>query len=61
MHIDEPENVSKIEIFDLNGHLIKSIANPTSDISLHDVRAGLYIANIYNSKNTKTIQKIVIY
>lgn len=61
MYIDEPENVSKIEIFDFNGHLIKSIVNPTSDISLLGVRAGLYVAHIYKSKGTKTIQKIVIY
>lgn len=61
MYTEDAENISKIELYDLNGVLIKSITNPSTEISVHDVMAGLYLTYIFNSNGTVSVQKIVIY
>ena len=44
-------NIKKIEIFDLDGKLIKSISTSDKTISVSELNAGEYIINVYSEEN----------
>ena len=44
-------NIKKIEIFDLDGKLIKSISTSEKTISVSELNAGEYIINVYSEEN----------
>lgn len=44
-HLDTP---SKVEIYDLNGSLVQSVHNVTSEVNIDNLPSGIYILNIMN-------------
>jgi len=56
--IDSPRTISHIYLFDLNGVLVKSIADPSKQISLYDLPKGTYLMKI-NAENSCFSTKVI--
>jgi hypothetical protein len=61
LHIEKAENVKKAVVTDLSGVVIKTVENPSSDLFLGGVKAGMYILTLTmkdgSVKSMKTIKK----
>ena len=61
LQISNAKNISKIEVFDLSGRIIKSIKKPANPINLSDLKSGMYIIMINQdnqpTQNFKIIKK----
>jgi hypothetical protein len=54
------ENVSRVDIYDGNGRLVKTISHPESQkefsIPAEDLTAGLYMLNVFTGEEVKTFK-----
>lgn len=61
VYISETKDLKTIKVFDLTGRAVKTIENPTKEISLGSLNSGLYLITMYfkdGSQNTvKAIKK----
>ncbi|MGI9651356.1 fibronectin type III domain-containing protein [Chryseobacterium sp. RLHN22] len=61
VNISDIKEVKTVKVFDLNGRTLKTIENPTKEINLSSLNAGLYLITMYfkdGSQNTvKAIKK----
>ncbi|WP_280702962.1 GEVED domain-containing protein [Chryseobacterium sp. BIGb0186] len=61
VYISETKDLKTVKVFDLTGRAVKTIENPTKEISLGSLNSGLYLITMYfkdGSKNTvKAIKK----
>ena len=58
LKIDSDEKIDKIEIFNIKGENVITIANQVSQISLHHLIPGIYIVKVTSDKGNFTAQKI---
>lgn len=61
VYISETKDLKTVKVFDLTGRAVKTIENPTKEISLGSLNSGLYLITMYfkdGSQNTvKAIKK----
>lgn len=61
VYISETKDLKTVKVFDLTGRAVKTIENPTKEISLDSLNSGLYLITMYfkdGSQNTvKAIKK----
>lgn len=61
VYISETKDLKMVKVFDLTGRAVKTIENPTKEISLGSLNSGLYLITMYfkdGSQNTvKAIKK----
>ncbi|MDR1554260.1 MAG: T9SS type A sorting domain-containing protein [Prevotellaceae bacterium] len=59
---DENENITakRIEIYNMNGRLVKIENSDNNIINVSNLQAGTYIVRIYDGKNIKETKKIIV-
>ena len=59
LHISNAKNVSKIEVFDLSGRLVKGLHKPSNSLDLSDLKSGMYILVAYTENEKPQSFKII--
>ena len=52
LYISDTENVSKLEVYDITGRMIKSVATRYNKVDLSELRTGNYFLKIYYPNKT---------
>jgi hypothetical protein len=55
LYLESNTTIHKVEIFDVNGRLVKEIKN-SNQIGLHQLKSNLYFAKVYNKSNYQIIK-----
>ena len=50
LYIQGLDNIETIQVFDMNGRLIKSVGNPYASIDVADLRSGFYVMKIFTDR-----------
>lgn len=59
VNISNVRNVKSISIVDMAGRVVKTIAKPTAQISLGELKSGMYLINIQNIDGTTNVVKAI--
>ena len=57
-HIQSEHDIKEIKILDLNGNVIKYVANEKTSIDISDISIGLYIIQVTTDKGISS-QKLI--
>ncbi|MCW3160025.1 fibronectin type III domain-containing protein [Chryseobacterium oryctis] len=59
LYIENMKDVKSVAITDLAGRVVKTISNPTKELRLHELNAGLYLVTIYFNDGSKSTVKAI--
>lgn len=59
VYISETKDLKTVKVFDLTGRAVKTIENPTKEISLGSLRSGLYLITTYFKDGSQATVKAI--
>ena len=59
LNISDVREVASVSITDMSGRIVKTIAKPTAQLSLGDLKSGMYLVTLkYKNGTVKSVKAI---